>query len=55
MTVVIATDRPKSVSNRSVIEVFGDDFVFSRCHMDLSLEVGFFFVIGLDQISSFFS
>ena len=30
MAVVAPTDRPKSVSNRCVIEVFGGDFVLSR-------------------------
>ena len=29
MVVVTPTDRPKSVSNRCVIEVFGDVFVLS--------------------------
>ena len=53
MAVVAPTDRPKSVSNRCVIEVFGGDFVLSRSFF------GFFsvgvraFGIGLGQISSF--
>ena len=41
------TDRPKSVRNRCVIEVFG-------CFLDFSVGVGAF-VIGLSQISFFFS
>ena len=53
MTVITPTDSPKSVRNRSVIEVFGGVSV-------LSLAVYFSdgmgtCVIGLDQISSFFS
>ena len=54
MTVVTPTDRPKSVRNRCVIEVFGGVFVLSRCFLDFSVDVGAF-VIGLTQISSFFS
>ena len=54
MTVVTQTDRPKSVRNRCVIEVFGGVFVLSRCFLDFSLGVGAF-AIGLSQISSFFS
>ena len=53
MTIVIPTDRPKSVRNRCVIEVFGGVFVFSRCFLDFSVGVGAF-VIGRSQISSFF-
>ena len=48
------TDRPKSVRNRCVIEVFGGVFVLSRCILDFSVGVGAF-VIGLSQISSFFT
>ena len=51
MTVVIQTDRPKSVCNRCVIEVFGGVFV-SCCFLDFSVAEGVF-VIGLSQISSF--
>ena len=47
-------DRPKSVHNRPVIEVYGHVFVLSRCFLDFSLGVGDF-VIGLSHISSFFS
>ena len=54
MTVVTPTDRPKSVRNHCVIEVFGGVFVLSRCFLDFSVGVGVF-VIGLSQISSFFS
>ena len=51
---VIPTDRPKSVRNRCVIEVFGGVLRLSRCFVDFSVSVGAF-VIGLIQISSFFS
>ena len=54
MAIVIPTDRPKSVRNRCVIEVFGGVFVLSRCFLDFSVGVGAF-VIGRIQISSFFS
>ena len=54
MTIVTQTDRPKSVRNRCIIEVFGGVFVLSRSFLDFSLDVGAF-VIGLSQISSFFS
>ena len=54
MTIVTPTDRPKSVRNRCVIEVFVDVFVLSRCFLDFSVGVGAF-VIGLSHISSFFS
>ena len=53
MAIVTPTDRPKSVRNRCVIEVFGGVFVLSRFYLDLSVGVGVF-VIGLSQISSFF-
>ena len=53
VTVVSPTDRPKSVRNRCVIEVFGG-FLMSRCFLDFSVGVGAF-VTGLSQISSFFS
>ena len=52
--IVTPTDRPKSVRNRCVIEVFGGVFVLSRCFLDSSVGVGAF-VIGLSQITSFFS
>ena len=54
VTIVTQTDRPKSVRNRCVIEVFGGVFVLSRCFLNCSIGVGAF-VIGLSQISSFFS
>ena len=54
MAIVTPTDRPKSVCNRCVIDIFGGVYVFSRCFLDLSVGVGAF-VTGLSQISSFFS
>ena len=54
MAVATPTDRPKSVINRCVIEVFGGFFVLSRFFLDFSVDVGAF-VIGLSLISSFFS
>ena len=54
MAIVTPTDRPKSVRNRCVIEVFGGVFVLSRCFLDFSVGVGAF-VIGMNQISSFVS
>ena len=51
---VTPTDRPKSVRNRCVIECFVALFVLSLCPFDISVGVGAF-VIGLSQISSFFS
>ena len=54
MAIVTPTDRHKSVSSRFVIEVFGGVFVLSRCFLDFSVGVGAF-VIGVSQISSFFS
>ena len=36
VTIVTPTDRPKSVRNRCVIEVFGVVFVLSRCFLDFS-------------------
>ena len=53
MAVVTPTDRPKSVRNCCVMEVFGGTFVLSVCFLDFSVGVGFS-VIGLSQISSFF-
>ena len=49
--VVTPTDRPKSVRNRCVIELFCG-VVLSLCHFYISVGVGAF-VIGLSQISSF--
>ena len=51
VTAVTPTDRPKSVRNRCVIEVFSG--VFCVVMLDFSVSVGAF-VIGLSQISSFF-
>ena len=61
MTVVTPTDRPKSVSNRYVIEVcfcfcFFFFVAFLCCPLVLEFSVGKgVFVIGLSQISFFFS
>ena len=54
MTAVTPTDRPKSVRNRCVIEVFGGVFYVVTLLFGFSVSVGAF-VIGLSQISSFFS
>ena len=54
MAIVTRTDRPKSVRNRSVIGLFVALFLLSLCPFDISAGVGAF-VIGLGQISSFFS
>ena len=51
VAVVTQTDRPKSVCNRCVIELF---VVLSLCPFDISAGVGAC-VKGLSQISSFFS
>ena len=48
------TDRPKSVRNPCVIELFVALFVLSLCPFDISVGV-WAFVIGLSQISFFFS
>ena len=53
MTVVTPTDRPKSVRNRCVIEVFGGVFVSSFSFRIFWWYRGF--DIGLSQISFFFS
>ena len=50
VAVVTPTDRPKSVRNRCLIELFCGVV----CPFDISVVVGAF-VIGLSQISSFFS
>ena len=52
VAVVTPTDRPKSVRNRCVIELFCG-VVLSLCPFDISVGVGAF-AIGLSQISSFF-
>ena len=54
VAVVTPTDRPKSVRNLCVIELFVALFVLSLCPYDISVGV-WAFVIGLSQISSFFS
>ena len=54
VAVVTPTDRPQSVRNRCVIELFVALFVLSLCPFDIYAGVGAF-VIGLSQISSFFS
>ena len=53
VAVVTPTERPKSVRNRCVIEVFSCVFVLSSCFLDFSVGVGAL-VIGLSQIFSFF-
>ena len=50
MAVVTPTDRPKSVRNCCLIELFVALFVLSLCPFDISVGVGAF-VIGLGQIS----
>ena len=52
VALVTPTDRPKSVRNRCLIELFVALFVLSLCPFDISVGVGAF-VIGLGQISSF--
>ena len=54
VAIVTPTDRPMSVRNSSVIELFEALFVLSFCPFDISVGV-WAFVIGLSQISSFFS
>ena len=54
VAVVTPANRPKSDRNRYVIEVFGGLFVLSHWFLDFAVGVGDF-VIGLSQISSFFS
>ena len=54
VAVVTPTDRPKSVRNRCLIELFVTLCVLSLCPFDISVDVGAF-VIGLGQISSFLS
>ena len=53
VAVVTPTDRPKSVRNRCVIELFVALFVLSHCPFVISVGVGFF--IGMSQITSFFT
>ena len=54
VAVVTQTDRPKSVRNFCLIELFVALFVLSLCPFDISVGIGAF-VIGLGQISSFLS
>ena len=54
VAIVKPADRPKSVRNRYVIEFLVAFFALSRSFWDISVGVGAF-VIGLSQISSFFS
>ena len=54
VAVVTPTDRPKSVRNRCVIELFVTLFVLWLCPFDIPAGEGAF-VIGLSQISSLFS
>ena len=54
VAVVTPTDHPKSVRNHCVIDLFVALFVLSLCPFDISTGVEVF-VIGLIQISSFFS
>ena len=54
VALVTPTDRPKSVRNPCLIELFVALFVLSLCPFDISVGVGVF-VIGLSQISSFFT
>ena len=48
MAIVTPTDRPKSVHNRGVIEVFGGVLCYHVAFLDFSVSLGTFF-------SSFFS
>ena len=54
VAVVTPTDRPKSISNRCLIEHFVALFVLSLCPFDISVGVGAL-VVGLSQISAFLS
>ena len=54
VAVVIPTDRPMSVRNRCVIELFVALFMLSLCSFDITVDIGDF-VIGLSQISFFCS
>ena len=53
VALVTPTDRPKSVRNRCLIELFCGVVCVVTCPFDISVGVGAF-VIGLGQISSFF-
>ena len=54
VAVATPTDRPKSVRNRCLIELFCGVVCVVTLPFDISVGVGAF-VIGLSQISSFFS
>ena len=54
VALVTPTDRPKSVRNRCLIELFCGVVCVDTCPFDISVGVGAF-VIGLGQISSFLS
>ena len=54
VAVVTPTDRPKSVRNRCLIELFCGVVCVVTAPFDISVGVGAF-VIGLSQISSFLS
>ena len=54
MAAVTPTDRPKSVNNRCVIDIFGGVFVLLLFPFDISVDIRAF-VKGLSKISSFFS
>ena len=54
VVVVTPTDRPKSVRNCCLIELFCGVVLLSLCPFDISVGIGAF-VIGLGQISSFLS
>ena len=54
VALVTPTDRPKSVRNRCLIELFCGIVCVVTCPFDISVGVGAF-VIGLGQISSFLS
>ena len=45
MAIVIQTDRPKSVRNRCVIEVFGGVFCVVTLLFDFSVDVGAFVIV----------
>ena len=54
VALVTPTDRPRSVRNRCLIELFCGVVCVVTCPFDISVGVGAF-VIGLGQISSFLS
>ena len=49
MAIVITTDRPKSVRNRCVIEIFGGVFVLSLCFLDFFVGVRAFVIELTDE------